>query len=482
MSLFHTPEKIGPKRGRTPEGFLVCYDVPLARVGFQEYGEHEINDPAITKPPDGYFRVERVPDEVFHPDSIASWNGKPVTNEHPPDLLTPATTREYQVGTMINPRRGTEGSDGLLFVDMVITDPAAMLDIDAGKREVSGGYECDYFEVTPGHLRQRNILGNHGALVDEGRCGEACSIHDHGPKSLAFEAGANIRKQLRERGTEMSRILDTLSKAFKTRDDKTFEQALGAAAIVMRDEEPSVKTEGGSHEIHLHLEGNGSKEEEEPPPRHEDPTDAAADEVPPWFKKFGQEHDSRWKGLDEWRKAVDAFMKGGARDEEGEKEVEGELEEEAPPGTELNDARGARDSAYLVDSFQETVAGAEVLVPGIQLPTLDRSARPRATFKDICGLRRRAIDRAAAQQETREMLAEVTNNRGINTKTATCRDVRNIFRAVVALKRAANARGATDTNTGSNSHRVVGGIKSLAALNEANAAAYTKGDRKVASR
>lgn len=482
MNLFHTTEKIGPKRGRTPEGYLVCYDVPLARVGFQEYGAHEIDDPAITAPPDGYFRVERVPDEVFHPDSIASWNGKPVTNDHPPDLLTPATTREYQVGTMINPRRGEGGNDGLMLVDMIITDPATMLDIDAGKREVSGGYGCDYFEVAPGHLQQRNILGNHGALVDEGRCGGACSIHDHKPKSLAFDAEARIRKQTRERGTEMSKILDALAKSFKARDDKAFEQALSAASIVVRDEEGAVNTEGGSHEIHLHLEGGGSKKEEEPPPHREDPEDSM-DEAPPWFKKFGQEHDSRWKGLDEWRKGVDAFMKGGAHDEEGEKKIEGELEEEAPPGTALNDAKGAKDSAYLVDSFHEAVAGAEVLAPGISLPTLDRSARPGVTFKSICDLRRRALDHAAAQMETREMLTAVTGGRVLDTQKATCRDVRNVFRSVVAMKRAANARGGgtTDRTTTGNT-TVVGGYKSLAELNAANAAAYSKGDRKVASR
>jgi hypothetical protein len=486
VNLFHTPEKIGPKRGRTPEGYLVCYDVPLARVGFQEYGEHEIDDPAISRPPDGFYRVERVPDEVFAPDSIASWNGKPVTNDHPPQLLTPATTRMYQVGTMINPRRGEGGNDGLMLVDMVITCPSTMLDIESGKREVSGGYGCDYFEITPGHLQQRNILGNHGAIVEEGRCGGACAIHDHKPKSLAFDEEADIRRQIRERGTTMNKIFDALTKAFKARDDKAFEQAQAALAIMVKDEEhPSVKTEGGSHEIHLHLEGGGSKREEEPPPHKEDPMD----EAPEWFKKFGQEHDSFKKGFDEWRKSVDAFMKGGAQGEEAgdeaNKKIEGELEEEAPPGTALKDAKGAKDSAYLVDSFHETVAGAEVLAPGISLPTLDRSAQPKVTFDSICGLRRKALDHAAAQMETREMLTAVTGGRAFDTKMATCRDVRNVFRGVVALKRAANARGTAGTGAtdiGRNAHSVVGGFKSLAELNAANTAAYAKGDHKVASR
>src|ERR1700679_4139152 len=105
MTPFHSTEKIGPKRSRTPEGFLVCHDVPLARTGIQEYGAHEIDDPAVTPPPGGFFRVERHEDEVFAPASVASWNGKLVTNDHPDDLLNPANAREHAVGTMLNVHR-----------------------------------------------------------------------------------------------------------------------------------------------------------------------------------------------------------------------------------------------------------------------------------------------------------------------------------------------------------------------------------------
>lgn len=446
---FHAPEKIGPKRAKTPEGFLVCYDVPLARTGFQDYAAHEIEDAAITAPPDGYFRVERLADEVFAPTSLTSWNGKPVTNDHPPDLLTPADIAKYQVGTMINPRQGHGDHAHLLLVDMIITDPTTMADVEAGKREMSGGYDCEYFEVAPGHLQQRGIVGNHGALVDEGRCGEACAIQDHKPR-MKF----------------MSTILEQLKKAFTTKDEKAFAAALGAVA--MRDEEGSVRTEGGSHEIHLHIPGTSTAEEQTP--KKEDPMD----EAPAWFKKFGEGHDAWMKSHDEWKKNVDEFMKGkpGETETDAEaKEVEGGLEEEAPPGTALKDARGAKDSAYLVDAFQETVAGAEVLAPGISVPTLDRSALPKKTFKDICGLRRRALDHAAASMETREMLSQVTGGRMIDTKTANCRDVRSAFRATVALKRAANkgAPGILDTHTGT--HTVVG-VKSLADLNKMNRERY----------
>src|ERR1017187_5741140 len=175
IARFHA-EPIGEKRSRTPEGYLVCYDVPLARTGFQEYGGWEIEDPTIT--PADKYTVERTEDEVFNPKSIASWHGKDVSNDHPPSLLTPETDSLHRRGTMINPRRGEGDQKDLLLTDWIVTCPQLMRDIESGKVEVSGGYDCDYFETSPGRLQQRNIVGNHGAGVEKGRCGARCSIGD----------------------------------------------------------------------------------------------------------------------------------------------------------------------------------------------------------------------------------------------------------------------------------------------------------------
>ena len=38
---FYTTARIGPKRSTTKEGYLICEDVPLARVGTMEYGPGE---------------------------------------------------------------------------------------------------------------------------------------------------------------------------------------------------------------------------------------------------------------------------------------------------------------------------------------------------------------------------------------------------------------------------------------------------------
>jgi hypothetical protein len=40
----------------------------------------------------------RPPNEVFNPESLASLQGVPVTNEHPPELLTAENAVQFQKG------------------------------------------------------------------------------------------------------------------------------------------------------------------------------------------------------------------------------------------------------------------------------------------------------------------------------------------------------------------------------------------------
>jgi uncharacterized protein len=180
MGAFYAPERIGPHRHKTPDGFLVCYDVPIARTGTQEYSADEIG---LKGDASGRVVVNRDPDEVFRPDTIDSANGKPVTNEHPPDgiLLGPHNWADYAVGEVHNPRRGEGIHSDLTIADLVIKDRAAIEAIEDGKTEVSCGYDCDYEQNEPGRGRQHNIMINHVALVDAGRCGPRCAVLDAAP-------------------------------------------------------------------------------------------------------------------------------------------------------------------------------------------------------------------------------------------------------------------------------------------------------------
>ena len=124
-------------------------------------------------------RELRPPEEVMHADSLASFGLMPVTNEHPGEMLTADNAKQYAVGS-VSESVVPEG-DKVRAV-LMITDASAIEALDAGKSELSCGYTADVVQETgvwqgqPYDAIQRNIRGNHVALVYAGRAGPACSI------------------------------------------------------------------------------------------------------------------------------------------------------------------------------------------------------------------------------------------------------------------------------------------------------------------
>lgn len=163
---------ISPNQLETGEGFLICRNVPIARIGSQDYLGTEVG-----KPERDVVRVERTEDEVFSPAAMASFEGKPFTDDHPPVMLTPENVSNYERGHVQNVRRGTGEFSDFLVADIHVHDAGTISAIQNGKRQISCGYECEYVE-DGGKLYQREIRGNHVALVDEGRAGTKAAIMD----------------------------------------------------------------------------------------------------------------------------------------------------------------------------------------------------------------------------------------------------------------------------------------------------------------
>ena len=183
MARYLITSELGPRRHKTPEGFLVCSGVPIARTGDYEYFASEGQSPGIQPDADGRIISRREPEQVFAPAALASFEGKPVTLGHPPvDAVTPDDWRQYAVGHVTNVRRG-EGDDAdKVVADLVISDAAAIDAINSGLREVSCGYDVTVEQVEPGVERQTHIRGNHVALVQAGRAGSECAIRDTKPE------------------------------------------------------------------------------------------------------------------------------------------------------------------------------------------------------------------------------------------------------------------------------------------------------------
>lgn len=172
---------IGPKRSKTTEGFLLCKDVALARVGEMVYGANELRraDGSQMFEGDlaGRVAIERSADVVFAADTINSFVGKPITIKHPDKLIDPKTVREHSHGSILNARRGEGSRSDFLVGDILITSQDG-IDAVEHLREVSCGYDAEYEKISPGRGRQVKIMGNHLALVERGRCGPNCYVGD----------------------------------------------------------------------------------------------------------------------------------------------------------------------------------------------------------------------------------------------------------------------------------------------------------------
>ena len=168
--------KLSPNQTMTPEGFLICQNVPIARTGVQTYLRSELG---FTDNPSGMVDVIRTEDEVFSEATIASFEGKPATEDHPPVAVQPDNITAYDRGHVQNVHRGVGEESDLLIADLYITAPPLIDAIQSGRlREVSCGYDCEYRMDERGRLYQCSIRGNHVAVVSAGRAGSRVAIKD----------------------------------------------------------------------------------------------------------------------------------------------------------------------------------------------------------------------------------------------------------------------------------------------------------------
>lgn len=176
--MYYITEQLSEHIGETPEGFLLCKDVPLTRTGIFEYTGSEV---PVESGIDGMVKIQRDDDEVFAQNAIASFEGKPVTINHPEGMVTPENWNELTHGVVQNVRRGDGEQADLLLGDLLITTEKGIELVKAGLREVSCGYDAQYEQIEKGKGRQRDIIGNHVALVTKGRAGSRCTIQDNKP-------------------------------------------------------------------------------------------------------------------------------------------------------------------------------------------------------------------------------------------------------------------------------------------------------------
>lgn len=370
-SQFFVSEKLGENRAFSPEGYLICKDVPIARVGTFLYGAGELG--LTDRPSTEGVPVKREAEELFAPESLASFEGKPVTNGHPDEFASIDNVRDLSCGHAQNVRR--EGD--LMVADLVVTDKELIEKILSGEaHEISNGYDSD-IEERGSEFFQTHFIGNHIAVVERGRCGDVCSI------SLKDKA-MNLK--------------DRLLALFKSRDEEEFKKAVEE----VEDESEEKKLEP-AEEVKDESPEAEEKQDESSDPQEETET---KDEAP---EEDSKEHAEDEKPItrEEIAQIVDECVAKAlqARDEESKK---------------------VADEAVKVsdEAIKDAVAQAEFIAPGIEAPAIHTADELDAFKRDAMSRSKHAFiaemktaDKAGAVLDS-AFITAVASAKAINNSTA----------------------------------------------------------------
>lgn len=477
---------IGPKQSETPEGYLLCEEVPIARTGIQQYLNAEL-EPDAEGGKDGIIHVERLAADVFHPDTIASFEGKSVTIEHPDEMLNPDNVHEHEVGILLNVRQGAGAQTDYLLADLLIKRKDAIAAVRAGKRQVSCGYGSDYMSLAPGRARQHNITGNHVAIVPKGRCGPSCAIGDEDMVNKKVDEKMVKKSAMKTFMDGLKSLVATADAEFANGEEGelTFDENLPSKSGM-----ESSSSVGGDTHVHLHMGPNDSttiapttdkkmkdkkSKDDEGTAEEMETEDAEPDEEEDkktkdsFMDAMSKAYDAEMKKVKDKKPAADKKMKDAkAKDaepdddkddketkdadveEEGEAESEGSVESaDAEPDDKddketkdkkMKDKKGTKDSAPLKDDFQVLKSDVEILSPGLKLPTFDSAAPQKATVDSMCLLRRRSLAASAKTEEGNEVLTMLNSGKPLDLKTLTCDSAAVFFNNAVAFARDRNVQ------------------------------------------
>lgn len=422
---FYTVQKLGPKRSLTPEGFLLCEDVPVARTGEMLYAAGEV---PVEAGLDGLIRISRTPDEVFRDATMASCMGKDITLDHPDDFVEPANYSGLTQGVMLNPRRSASEPD-LLVADLLIKRPDAIKAVqDEEIEEVSLGYEADYEQVSPGRGVQRNIVVNHVAIVPRGRCGPRCAIGDKEPEMKTKDS-----KPAKKRTW-----LDRVRTAFKAQDAEALEEALEEGQTADEDE---------------------SETEEERKKREAAEKDG----------KTGDALGQILKRLKAMDADIQELKKAAAEDDDDEDDDD--VSQTGDGDGDLTEAVPAKKTSeegveiFTGDAAAHIMARAEILSPGIKLPTLDAKMSTKDRAAALCKCQRKALDNAYQTEAGKAAIDPFLGGRTADFDAMPMASVHAAFTGAAELMKARNNSGAGASKV---TTRDFGTRKSVADINAEN--------------
>ena len=379
---FYVTEQLSDNMAKTPEGYLLCMNVPITRTGEFIYRSNEV---PVEADASGLVHIQRDPDEVFREDTLKSFEGKSFTINHPDEAVDIVNWKELTNGTAQNVRRGEGDQHDLMMADILITTEDAIALVESGIREISCGYDADYEQIKPGYGRQKNIVGNHVALVVKGRAGGRCVIQDKACVGCGnCTCGKNKNNKEQEESMDKTlkqKVRDWMkSIPFKDEDDPMEEtKTLEDIAKKTHDQEESISgLEKRLAKIEALLKELLEEEDEE------------------------ETHDED-EEEEKKKKAEEEMAKKKAEDEEAAEEKKKEEEEKEKEKKETADCEA---------EWPDIVQRVEILSPGIVVkkPTRDRSSVLRE-------IKVAALKTALTRDEDKPFVLAFTKDKEISSLT-----------------------------------------------------------------
>ncbi|HHB0831513.1 TPA: DUF2213 domain-containing protein [Acinetobacter baumannii] len=357
-SEIYTTGQLGRTREITPEGYLLCRDVPIARIGTLMYADGEV---PVAADNTGLIIIYRGEEVLFDPITIASAEGKPVTDDHPADWVTPDNWKELSKGFGKDVRRGEGADSDYLMADLLVTDKETIQKVLDGKVEISLGYDADYLETSKGKGLQSNIRVNHIALVEKGRCGSRCSIGD------SFMSAKKTQKK-----------------------EPWYQNLLGLKRTVDQALEEADKT--------VDSDDDDKTEDDEPDDDNGKTNDAAINRK---ILKTLKTLDARLVRLEKkkTKDTDDPEKKTEDDDDDSENKTKDDGDLTEPEKAEKLDESGTQ--TYTGDSLKEVISRAEILSPGYRMPTFDSANNGKA----VLNTKRSVLKAAYATEDGQKAIA-----------------------------------------------------------------------------
>lgn len=270
--------------------FWYIKDNPLSKVGVFPYLGKQISSELE---PDKIYQVYRPAEELLSDETINSFKLLPIVDDHTMLGTEPGMMPAEEKGVHGTSGSDVYGKDGKLYGDLKIYSETLKDEIEAGKKELSMGYFCDY-ELTPGTFDgrhydavQRNIRGNHIALVEEGRMGSDVRVMD---RKITMDSMKEINSMVKNAKRGIRRVFDE-----DVDKRELIREVMAIAAKPNEDfaggEEEKIETIAKKlEEMSYNRSESGSADDEDTPEEKDKQASDNDDEEP---KKDGEDEDPK---------------------------------------------------------------------------------------------------------------------------------------------------------------------------------------------